>query len=320
MSENCARMTLFFYGPNAYAMRDQLSKMTLEYVKRTGSDFGLERIDGGSVKPRELLASLQAIPFLANSRLVVVENISLNKSGIKIDDLLAFIPSSTVAIFVETQIDRRTAAYKELSAADRAVEFKAISGPTLSAWIIAEVKRLGGSIERAAAIQLVELIGEDQWRLAEELNKLVNFGLKVTTQAVHELVVAGVEQSIFDLVDAMAAGQTANALNAYRKLLDKRENEIYILTMVQWQLRNLLWGVTAPTELTQAELAKAAGLSPFVAGKVLGARKRYSAGRIEAAYILASEAEFDIKSGRTKAETAVEQLIYRVAVSVSAKR
>ena len=311
-------MTFFFYGDNVYALRQQLAKMSAEYLKRTGSDFGLQRIDGAAAKPQELAAVLQAAPFLATSRLVIVENAAANKSA-KVGALMATVPDTTVAVFVESQVDRRTTAYKDLGAADRVIEFKPLPPGQLVSWVVAEVKRLGGSIGRPAAQALVDLVGDDQWRLAEEANKLVNFSSDITVDAVKDLVIASVDQSIFDLVDAMTAGRVSVALAGYRTMLDRRESEIYILTMVQWQLRNLLWAVTAPNGITQAELAKAAGLSPFVAGKAIAARKHSTEAILVAAYILASEAEFDIKTGRIKAEAAVEQLIYNVAASVEAK-
>ena len=42
-------MTLFFYGPNSYALRQQLGQMVEAYRKKVGSDFGLERLDGADV-------------------------------------------------------------------------------------------------------------------------------------------------------------------------------------------------------------------------------------------------------------------------------
>ena len=312
-------MTLFFYGANTFALRQQVAKMIGEYTRRTGSDMGLERLDGAIIKPRELMASLQAAPFLATSRLVVVEGLSGNKGKIPWETLLGDVPTSTVAVFVESQVDKRTSAFKTLGGADKVVEFSPLSIVELTRWANAEIKRLGGAAERPAVNELVALVGDDQWRLSEEVNKLVNYDANVTLEAVRELVTAGVEQSIFELVDAMTAGKTAAALGGYRKLLERRENELYILTMIQWQLRNLVWGVNAPEGITQAELAKAAGLSPYVAGKVLAARKRTPRGVVTAAYVASSEAEFDIKTGRAKAEVAVEQLIYRVCEAVNAK-
>ena len=51
------------------------------------------------------------------------------------------------------------------------------------------------------------------------------------------LVVPTLNQSIFDLVEAMTAGRGKMAMGAYHELLAERTNEIYLLTMVIWQLR-----------------------------------------------------------------------------------
>src|SRR5476651_113310 len=65
-------MTIFFYGPNTYELRKHLKDMTSAYIAKAGSDFGLERVNGESVRAQELTAILGASPFLANSRLVIV--------------------------------------------------------------------------------------------------------------------------------------------------------------------------------------------------------------------------------------------------------
>lgn len=310
-------MTLFFYGPNAYALRQQLTTMVEAYRRKAGSDFGLERIDGATAVPQELAANLAAAPFLATSRLVIVEGVAGNKSAAeKLPGILAGVPESTVAVFVERQPDQRTAAFKALLKADKVVKFETLVGPKLSAWVRSEAARLGGEMDVAAARELVDTAGEDQWRLAEEINKLVNFGPKVTAEAVRELVAASVERSIFDLVEAMTAGRTGAALGLYRDLLAQRESEMYVLTMIQWQLRNLLLARTAPDAMSPAELAKEAGLSPYVAGKAMAAAGRMDEGQLASAYVAAADCEYDIKTGRLRAEAAVEQLIYRVASGV----
>jgi DNA polymerase-3 subunit delta len=127
-----------------------------------------------------------------------------------------------------------------------------------------------------------------------------------------------VERSIFELVEAMTAGRAAAALSSYHALLRQKESEIYVLTMVQWQLRNLLLAKTAPAAMAPADLAKAVGMSPYVAGKMMAAQGRMDAGVLKEAYKAAADCEYEIKTGRIRAEAAVEQLIYRVA-SASAK-
>jgi DNA polymerase-3 subunit delta len=307
-------MTLFFYGPNTYALRRQLGQMTAAYLQKTGSDFGLERIDGAAVKVAELLAALRATPFLASSRLVVVEGVASNKVvGAKLGEMLRAVPDSTVAVFVERQVDQRTVAFRELSKADKVVKFEPLAGPKLTSWVRAEIGRLGGTAEAEALRELLELAGEDQWRLSEEINKLVNYAPEVTVESVRALVAPSVERSIFDLVEAMTAGRTADALRAYRALLMQKESDIYVLTMIQWQLRNLLLAKSAPPTMSPADLAKEVGISPYAAGKMAAAQGRMSEEALREAYKAAADCEYDIKIGRTKSEAAVEQLIYRVS-------
>ncbi len=310
-------MTFFFYGPNTYALRQQVNQMIAAYRAKAGSDYGLDRVDGSSIKPAELVATLQATPFLATSRLVIVEGLASNKAAAKLPELLVAVPSSTVAVFVESQIDQRTLIFKALSAADKVVKFEPLPEGKLLGWCQAEVERVGGTADRAALQELLNLAGDDQWRLSGEINKLVNYDATITRDTVRRLVTPSIDQSVFDLVEAMTAGRSGAALKAYRNLLAAKESELYLLTMVQWQLRNLLLAKTAPN-MSSAELAKAAGMSPYVAGKMLNAQRHHSEQALSRAYRAAADCELEIKSGRLKPEAAVEQLIYTITAQVQA--
>jgi DNA polymerase-3 subunit delta len=122
-------MTLFFYGPNTYELRHQLGQMVDAYRTKTGSDMGLERIDGATVTFAGLMGALGAAPFLVSSRLVVVEGLSANKPvAAKLAELLGKVPSTTVAVFVERQVDQRTAVFKLLKGCDKVMKFEPLVG------------------------------------------------------------------------------------------------------------------------------------------------------------------------------------------------
>lgn len=287
--------------------------MQKAYIKKTGSDFGLERIDGAAISINELSAALQAAPFLATSRLVIVEGLGANKAaGDKLAKMLEQVPETTVAVFYETEVDQRTSYFKTMSKQPRSVKFDKLNAPQLAAWIKRETEKLGGAIDRPAINLLLEIVGDDQWRLEQEINKLVNYSPSITRQNVELLVTRSETQSIFALVDAISAGNIQNALVIFRGLIAERTNEIYILTMVTWQLRNLLLAKTAGS-VTPLELAKRAGLSPYVAGKALAKQREFSEQTLEAAFLAAIETDYAIKSGQGKPEQLVESLIYRVA-------
>jgi DNA polymerase III subunit delta len=308
-------MVFLFYGPNTFAMRRKLSEMIDTYKKKAGSDFGLERVDGAAISPESLHGLLTATPMFASSRLVIIEQISANKTvAEKALKLLDQVPESTVAVFVEPVIDQRTSFFKELLKAAKPAKFEKLQPHQLSAWVAQQAARFGAQIEPRATSLLIEMVGDDQWRLEQEVMKLANYNPAITAENVRELVEPGYHQTIFDLVDAIVAGRLKQALETYRGLLAAKTNEIYILTMIIWQLRNLLLAKAAG-KVTAAELSKRAGISPYVAGKAITSSSRYSYEVLKAAFQAAVETDYLIKSGEGEGEVLVEQLICRLAAA-----
>ena len=306
-------MIFFFYGPNGYAARQEIHRLRDSYVQKTGSDLGFERLDGTRQGLQDLRSVLQTAPFLVTSRLIVVEGLGTTKPAADaLTKVLEAVPASTVVVFYDAETDSRTAYYKTLLKSARPIKFEMLTSSDLIEWLDKKVKRLGGSLTRPAAQALLDACGDDQWRLEGELTKLVNYNSVVTPEAVKLMVVPTLNQSIFDLTEAMSAGRGRAALVSYQNLLAERVNEHYILTMVTWQLRNLLFARCAGG-ITPTELSKVAGLSPYVASKAVTAAKGYEEATLRAAMIAAAECEYRIKSGLEPSERAVERLILEVA-------
>jgi DNA polymerase-3 subunit delta len=311
-------MIFFFYGPNTYAARQQVAKLTAEYVKKTGSNLGLERIDGARVKPEELRAALQSAPFLATSRLVIIEDLGANKTvAAKVADYLENVPETTVAVFYDPAVDQRTGYFKSLAKQARTIKFEPLSSQQLRQWIGRQATVNGAEIEPPATARLLELVGDDQWRLASEVAKLAAYASPITAAVVDEMVEATHTETIFTLVEAMTIGRSAEALRLYHQLREDGMNEVYMLSMVIWQLRNLLLAKVAG-RVNAPELAKTAGMSPFVAGKMLAARNRFEESQLRRAFIQAVDTDYQLKSGVGTADVLVEQLIYRIASRVPA--
>jgi DNA polymerase III delta subunit len=65
--------------------------------------------------------------------------------------------------------------------------------------------------------------------------------------------------------------------------------------------------------MSPTELAKVAGISPYVADKAAAAQRKLSIDELKSAFSASADCERDIKTGRLAGEPAVERLIYRVA-------
>ncbi len=311
-------MILFFYGPNIFAGRRKVGELVDQYIKKNGNDFGIERINGETIDLKSLESALQAVPFLAGSRLVIIENLGVNKNVAKEAlNLLDKIPDSTVALFFERAVDERTIYFKDLKKRAQTFKFELLAGSHLKKWVTDEARRLGGEIEPAAVDQLIERAGDDQWRLHQEILKLVNFQNVITVDAVRQMVEPGFQQTIFDLVDAMTNGKVGEALQLYRRLLAERTEEIYVLSMVTWQLRNLILAKAAG-RISPGELAKSAGMSPYVAAKALSRQESINEAVLRQAFLAALQTNYAIKTGQGEPSLLVEQLINKIATGITA--
>lgn len=308
-------MIFFFWGPNTFAAKQKIREMTEAYIKKNG-DTEMERLNGLEIDDQRLGSSVTAMPFLAKSRLVIVENAGQNKKLAEmVLKLLDQIPESTVAVFYEAEADQRTSYFKQLSKKAQTVKFDNLPLPKLEVWAKQLFESLGTKAEPAAVRRLVDITGDDQWRLNNEIQKLANFGEAIGVKEVEEMVAESPSETIFDLVEAMSAGRLKDALGMYHGLLEQQVNEHYILTMVIWQLRNLLLAKAAGS-ISPRELAQKAGMSPFVAEKAMAKRNQFSEGTIKKAFLLALETDYEIKSGLGESEPLVERLIRRVCAEI----
>jgi DNA polymerase-3 subunit delta len=309
-------MILFFYGANSFAARAKLGQLKEQYIAKNGNDFGLDQLDGERIKLQELIQQFQAVPFLATSRLIIVENLGKNKQvAEEILGRLDEVPESTIVILYDPEVDKRSKYFKALSKLPRAAEFKPMAPPQLARWIEDEATRLGSSIERPAVQELLNRCGDDQWRLAGEITKLATYSEKIVKADVEAMVEVSEEQNIFAFLDSVMAKDVRAALSGLERLQATGQNEMYILTMLLWQLRQVLLAKFSGTT-NSGELAKRAGMSPYAAGKALTLARKTDEDVLKDMYSACMHCERDIKLGKAKPEELIEALVMRLCQTV----
>ncbi len=305
-------MILFFYGANSFAARAKLGQLKEQYIAKAGNDFGLDQLDGERIKLQELIQQFQAVPFLATSRLIIVENLGKNKQvAEEILGRLDEVPESTIVVLYDPEVDKRSKYFKTLSKLPRAAEFKPMAPPQLARWIEDEATRLGSSMERPAVQELLNRCGDDQWRLAGEITKLATHSEKIVKADVESMVEVSEEQNIFAFLDSVMAKDVRTALGGLERLQATGQNEMYILTMLLWQLRQVLLAKFSGTT-NSGELAKRAGISPYAAGKAITLARKTDEDVLKDMYSACVHCERDIKLGKAKPEELIEALVMRL--------
>lgn len=306
-------MVIFFYGPNSFLSRQKLNDLMQTYVTKAGSDLNLIRLDGSSVTYDQLVNEVTSAPFLATTRLVVVDRLSANKTVSQhIPDLIAKVPESTNLVLYETEVDSRTVYFKTLSKLKLAQRFEPLSQGQLKRWVKERIAVYGGEATDEVVELLIGMVGEEMYQLEQEVVKLVTYQSKITAAAIKKLVTANFNQTVFNLVESVAAGKLGPALELYDQLLEGGETEIHILALVIWQWRTLLLAkVTAREDIYWA--AKETGTSPYALQKAAAVAGRHTLEEIKRGFELAVEMDYLVKSGKIEARLGVESLIRRIA-------
>jgi len=322
-------MIFFFYGDNSYAIAQAVAQIRDQYARKTGGLLDVQSFDMTTTPLSELLDALATRPMFAGSRLLVVRSLGSNKTAnTQIADIVQVIPDSTVAVLIDSEIDRRSSYFRTLTsgvAGKNAREFLPLEPVKLRAWIKQTVESLGGEIEPLAVQKLYETVaheyrprdralmkraGADQWQLAEEIKKLIGFDPKITLETIADLVVPNIEQTIFELVDAVARGHSNDALQMYANLIEHGASDQQILAMLNWQYRNIV--LARENVGVDSKWTQEFGLSPFVASKAATLGNTLSFEQLRAAYLLMLEADLSIKMGDKPSNLALEQLIYQM--------
>jgi DNA polymerase-3 subunit delta len=111
----------------------------------------------------------------------------------------------------------------------------------LSRQVAAAAERHGKKIAPAAAGRLIELLGNDLFRLDSEVEKLsllAGQGQEISTRDVEEATVGSPIADRFDLVNAIRSGRTRQALELLGQLLVVRGDEFGVLAVLAWMVRD----------------------------------------------------------------------------------
>ena len=131
----------------------------------------------------------------------------------------------------------------------------------LAAYITQEAYEIGLSIPNPVALYLVEAIGEDSYRLHNELEKirLYKGDNKITLQQIKELV-PNLNQNVIQLAEAIRLDEKAEVLSLANNLLDWGEHPLKITAALLTIFRRLLI-VKTVSHVSDGELAKRCNLN-----------------------------------------------------------
>lgn len=251
LSKEKLRPAYLLAGTEPLLQEEALAAIRAVALESTAADFNLDRLHGAETSAIQLEDSLRVLPVMAARRLVILTEPEhrRGKASKALTDLLAKEVADcadweqTVLVVSATKLDRRSRWVKAFKAP--AVEVDCAPpkpGKAVLAFIADEAARQRVVLGPGAAQVLSERIGPQLLLMRQELAKvslLVGEGETVSREQVmlsaHDIS----EQPIWDLTDAIGAGQSADAISQLGRLMGSGAPGPVILATLAGHFRRL---------------------------------------------------------------------------------
>jgi DNA polymerase-3 subunit delta len=215
--------------PVVYALVGEDSFLQLQKLTEimAGLDRGVQRIDvdGERAELAEVLDELRSFAMFGPSKLVAVRDADAFVTRFR-EPLENYLdsPSSTATLVLRmSSLPKTQRIYKMIAKIGRIEACEPLKQHELPGWLTARAKSMHKlNLSREAAVLMAEQVGADLGKLDNELAKLalqVEAGKQVGPEDVRKSVAFQREQEIFEMTNALALGNTADALRRWRQLL-----------------------------------------------------------------------------------------------------
>jgi DNA polymerase-3 subunit delta len=268
-------MIITLTGPNNYLLRKKVKELVFNF-KKDNSSLAIERPAINNDQYNNIVSSLQSISLLTPSRLFVLDQPgSMELWQANFNEISSSIPDSSTIILLEPKLDKKTKYYKTLHNQTQFEEFDKLTDNQLRNWIIDYTKSKSAKISFSDANYLIELVGDDQNRIHNELDKLIAYELEITKNNIDLLVEPSVNTSVFKLLDSAFAGNYGQTTKIFNQLKLDKVAIPQIIGAITWQLHIFALIRSSKTN-SVGEISKITKVKPFVVEKSMRAISKYS--------------------------------------------
>lgn len=308
-------------------------------------ELNTTRLDGRTISPAELENACGTLPFLTGKRLVVVEGLlarfaapsktkkageaaaegydeepAVEAPGSHSRAILAYldhVPPTTLLVLIEEDMASGPV-LRELQEMSRHARAKIITCERpkrndLPNWIRARAQKRNVKLDAGAVMDLAEFVGDELRQLDQELIKFGDYagGRTVTREDVRKLTPATRAASVFELVDALGAGNgpVAGRLLTHALGIDG-EPPLRLLGMIARHYRQLIQLKALQAQgMRNAEIARTLGIFEWKVPGLVNQANRHSFARLEQAMERILAADESIKTGKTTDREAMDVLL-----------
>lgn len=310
------------YGEEKYLVRNMKNTLLTGTVA-AGDTMNLSRFSGKGVEVKEIIQTCDTMPFFADYRVILLEDTGFLKNAN--EEMAAYIkdiPSTSVVIFVESEVDKRSKVYKQIKALGYVCECNRLNHSDLVKWVLKRLTKEKKKITKENMEYFLTKVGDDMDNIVGELEKLISYCMDqevIGKEAIDQVCVSEITGRIFEMVDAIGSRNQEKALELYYDLVAVREPPLRILYMLTRQFNIMLQLKEMESKgISAAEMAKNMGIQSFIVNKTLKQCRNFKYKTVRRAVDDCLQMEESVKLGNMNEKMAVELIIVRYSKEMSA--
>ncbi len=291
----------FLMGEEPYYI-DKLTEYIEENVL-TDDEKGFNQmvIYGRDTTIDEIVSNAKRFPMMAERQVVIVKE--AQELSRTIDQLEAYAENpqpTTVLVFAYKYktLDKRKKLIKTLDKKGLVYESKKLYENQVGEWIRRVLKGRGFEIEPKAMMMLVEFLGNDLSRIANEINKLeiiLPKGSKITPSHIEENIGFSKDFNVFEFRKAIGE---KNQFKAYQIAdyfaKNPKDNPLVMTTGLVFGFFSALLQYHGLKDKSPNNIARELKVSPYFVTDYISAAKNYPMKKVSS--IIAALRELDVKS------------------------
>ncbi|MDP3991149.1 MAG: DNA polymerase III subunit delta [Candidatus Nealsonbacteria bacterium] len=304
-------MLIFLYGEDTYRSREKLREIVSHYKETHKSGLNLKYFDGKTLDFQDFQRELQIMPMFQEKKFFILSNVLSNqefKDSFK-TNAEKFIDSGNIILFYEeTGKPAKDAFFTFLEKKAKCQEFAPLTSQKLKNWLNKEFDKIGAKTDPLALEMMVNFVGNDLWQLSNEVQKLAAFkqGGRIETKDVNLFIKPKIETDIFRTIDAIAVKDKKQALKLLHRHLEKGDNPLYLLSMINYQFRNI---ISLKDLIEKGKPLASLKLHPYVVRKTCQQAQKFTFDELKKIYQKIFQADYGIKNGKIDSNVALDLLI-----------
>ncbi len=314
---------LLFEGEEAHLMQSALADLRSALLPPGLEELNESRLEAPETD--ELIAAAETVPFMADRRLVTVRDypslVGKSETDDRLISYLPRVPKETVLLFLCIQApNKKKKLYTAVNKMGGVVTFDKMNGAELTTFVTRAFKDLGRECDERTADFLIFTCGRDTSALLAEIGKIAarrTDGSPVSPDDVRDLAVPTSESTVFQITDALIAGQDARVFQLLRDQMTRGESEIKILALILRQFRimqhiRIQLYEKQPDREVRSMLNSVFHIPPFIAPQYIRQANSWTNRQIKAAVQLCSDTDYAVKSGRMNQDGSLEAVLLKL--------